>query len=196
MRPPGVEEAGPRSGRGKSSHIDAVGHDLISARKVRLDRASRSIRHGDSRREPPRERPQHPPEWPIPRMPVFAMHVERPDDRNGGAHERQPRRERRERFMDVHDVGAAREHRADAAPGPGIDAQSRLGSAEVHRKRTAQRYFAIGQRPRRGAVDEDDVSQAHERPRLRADLVVDTAVRRQVVWCDNGDPHRDVTILA
>jgi hypothetical protein len=92
--------------------------------------------------------------------------------------------------VDVDDVERLLQEAADGSERARVDAEPRLGSTERHRDGTAERQLALLKRARRRSCDLHDVSEASQGASLCADLVVDPAVRRQIVRRDDRNPQR------
>jgi hypothetical protein len=79
-------------------------------------------------------------------MSVFAMDVKSADDGAARFPDHDPRDERCERLVHVHDVEAFSEHPTDRRWAVRIDAETRPGPTERHRYAAAERLLAAAER--------------------------------------------------
>ncbi len=128
------------------------------------------------------QRIEDPPVLRIPAMSLFAIGVERCDDRHVGLPEDEPRRQRHQRLVHVNDVEAlGAQQLLHGPPRPRIDAESCFRVADDDRDAAAERDFAVRRGRRRRAEDADIVSEASERAGLGAQNRVHAAGAAQVV---------------
>src|SRR6185436_10117755 len=122
----------------------------------------------------------------------LAVRLERRDDGRVSLPEDEPRRQRHQRLVHVHDVEAfLPQQPLRGPPRARIDAESGFRLADDDGETAAERHFAVRERRRRRTEDADVVSDLSERAGLRADDRIHAAGAGEVVRGADADLHEN-----